>query len=175
MIRFICPNWSNYEINLYLDMLTEFSSFHTMESMLEKFTVAFLRLSGFLSQADSIGNSKKRTRSVTSSSNISKNTLNSPYLAHTPSVSSLSTAENTQYIATRHNNSAASSLLRPNQDNEPSYITWWDPNKQKMLYIDKRTGNSYVIFFLNILLNVNNIAMQISFAACNTNFKHAAP
>jgi hypothetical protein len=127
---------------MYLEMLTEFASFHAMESMLKRFTAAFLRLSGFLSK-DKEPSSSKKTKSAASSSNISKC---SPYLAHTPSVLSSSTTGYTQYIATRHSdNSAASSLPRPDEEEDESYITWWDPNKQKMLYIDKRTGNSYVI------------------------------
>lgn len=132
---------------MYLEMLSEFSSFNTMASMLENCTTTFLKCSGFLNknkQSDTAKSNQKMPRSVASSSNISKRALESPYLTHSSSVLSSSTAGNSQYVVTSNSDSATGSLRRPSQNDEPAYITWWDPNTQKMLYIDKRTGNSYV-------------------------------
>ncbi|KAI9355531.1 hypothetical protein BD770DRAFT_391157 [Pilaira anomala] len=141
VIKFICPDWNYYEINSYLETLTEHSAYDLIKKYLIQFTNKFLRLAGLLTKKGDKRdvNKKKRSRPISIASECTSiKNRESPYLRHSPSVSQMF-----------HNNSTRSNISTPSPGStfsaeESDFVTWWDPNLNQIFYIDQRTGNSYL-------------------------------
>jgi hypothetical protein len=137
---------------MYLEMLTEFSPFQSIASVVKKFTSKFLRLSGLFSGEKRELNKKKRPRSSSSlaaasvSSLRTKGSSSSKYLEHSLPVGNLLAAAG---VGSSSNSFRASSRATTEivedieaEQEKSDFVTWWDPNMQQTFYIDPRTGNS---------------------------------
>ncbi|KAI9482923.1 MAG: hypothetical protein EXX96DRAFT_556133 [Benjaminiella poitrasii] len=149
MIRFTCPSWSNYEINSYLEMLsTQFSPFLTIVSKLKEVTTQFLKLAGFTLSAGKQQHKRSKRSTVKPASSISTSTVNnsvfknSPYLAHSSSALS-SVAHDSDCHSYSKSTGQQRSVINSDTQQPTDFITWWDPNRNELMYIDPRTGNSY--------------------------------
>ncbi|OBZ90177.1 DNA mismatch repair protein MutL [Choanephora cucurbitarum] len=127
-IKFTCPKWSSFEIFMYLEMLSEFSSYSCIESLLKQLVTQFLQHAGLRTSRDNTPRHSAEKHKKKKSSNTS-----SVYLAHTPSITS-----------------SASSMVssRPLQQEmtsrkETNFVTWWDSDAQKLVYLDSGTGNTF--------------------------------
>ncbi|KAG2208721.1 hypothetical protein INT47_007820 [Mucor saturninus] len=124
-IKLTCPDWSYYDIDTYLDVLSEFSAYPVIKNLVSQFTTQFLKSAGLIPpkrKENSLDEhcSKKRTGStIIDHSRVSK------YVQHASS--SVGTGSTT--------NDTTSSI--PN-----GFVSWWDDCQKKLYYIDPRTGNS---------------------------------
>ena len=120
---------------MYLEMLSEFSSYSCIESLLKQLVTQFLQHAGLRTSRDNTPRHSAEKHKKKKSSNTS-----SVYLAHTPSITS-----------------SASSMVssRPLQQEmtsrkETNFVTWWDSDAQKLVYLDSGTGNTYVRDFSKV-------------------------
>lgn len=123
LIKLSCNEWSSYELYMYLELLSQFSSYEVVVSLLKKYVQKLLKIAGFTLTEQHKG--KKRVQPETSVSSHQ----NDSYLRHSPaipaSVISHKTTSTTSGYASK-------------------YLSWWNADTETMLYIDPKTGNSYV-------------------------------
>ncbi|KAI8638060.1 hypothetical protein BD408DRAFT_447080 [Parasitella parasitica] len=121
IIKLSCDTWSSYDINVHLDMFAEFHDFKKVKAMLTKVTNQFLDQAGFLKGTIDKEPQRKRNKIE----KTGKNTID-PYVAHSVSSNQSRLSEQTE------------------EQRQPDYLTWWDPRRQTMFYIDPNTGNSFL-------------------------------
>lgn len=128
IIKCVCDTWSSYDISLYLEMLDGFYDYQNIKTMIIGATNQFLDQAGLAREKVDVDPKPKR-RKVDKKTR--KETVD-PYVAHS--------------VASSH--SHVSEIIqeeKPQLQQQPEYLTWWDPNKQTMFYIDPITGNRYVL------------------------------
>lgn len=121
IIKLSCNTWSSYDISIYLDMLTEFHAFAGIKNVVTRITNQFLGQAGFL---NIVNKGSKRKRPKTDSN---KRDALDPYIAHSTSSTQSHASDN---IA--------------EEEQKSDYLTWWDPIRQTMFYIDPNTGTRFV-------------------------------
>ncbi|KAL0135569.1 hypothetical protein V8B55DRAFT_1548463 [Mucor lusitanicus] len=127
IIKCVCDTWSSYDISLYLEMLDGFYDYQNIKTMIIGATNQFLDQAGLAREKVDVDPKPKR-RKVDKKTR--KETVD-PYVAHS--------------VASSH--SHVSEIIqeeKPQLQQQPEYLTWWDPNKQTMFYIDPITGNSFL-------------------------------
>ncbi|GAA5802165.1 hypothetical protein HPULCUR_007626 [Helicostylum pulchrum] len=143
VIKFTCPDWSYYDINTYLETLTEYPAYNLIKSLLIQFTNKFLLLSGLsVKRGEKRNTSKKRSRLSLTSDESSRKPRDSPYMKHLPSVRPLqlqNTNSNISISSPKSDFTAESSIA-----GQSDFVSWWDANQKRMFYIDQRTGNSHL-------------------------------
>ncbi|CEP11217.1 hypothetical protein [Parasitella parasitica] len=106
---------------MYLDMFTEFHDFIKIKALLTKVINQFLDQAGFLKDNVDKEPRKKRAKVVKTG-----NSAVNPYVTHSVSSNQSYMSEQTE------------------EQQQSDYLTWWDPYRQKMFYIDPNTGNSFL-------------------------------
>lgn len=106
-------------------MFAEFYAFTSIKTIVTKITNQFLDQAGFLKVT--IDKESKRKRLKT---DISKRGSIDPYIAHSASSTLSAQSHISDNIA--------------EEKQQSNYLTWWDPNRQTMFYIDPSTGTSFL-------------------------------
>ncbi|CAO0800988.1 unnamed protein product [Mucor circinelloides] len=126
IIKCWCDIWSSYDISVHLEMLNEFRDYQNIKTEITKITNQFLDQVGLAREKVDVEPKNKRAKVDKTTSR--KETVN-PYVAH----------------STVSSHSHVSEIVQgEKQQQQPEYLTWWDPNKQTLFYIDPITGNSFL-------------------------------
>jgi hypothetical protein len=147
-IKIECPNWSYYEINMYLGTFKDFKQFNDILALVKKFTTKFLTSSNLLittaeseETIETTTRKKRRLLSAATSMTSAKKNNSNPYLIHSShSTSSIVEGSVASTTMTRHQ--SPSVTQSDNNETSSKYMTWWDPNSKNTFYIDRMTGNS---------------------------------
>ncbi|KAK4511738.1 uncharacterized protein ATC70_007282 [Mucor velutinosus] len=128
IIKCTCDTWSSYDISVYLEMLDGFYDYQNIKTMITRITKQFLDHSGFTKERVNLEPKPKRLKT-----GKTKKEVVDPYVAHSAASSHSHVSEIVQQVQPK-----------TQQQQQPEYLTWWDPNKQTMFYIDPITGNSFL-------------------------------
>ncbi|ORE05686.1 hypothetical protein BCV72DRAFT_229375 [Rhizopus microsporus var. microsporus] len=118
-IKLECDKWNSYDISIHLDIFDEFSEFHYIKTLLQRFTRQFLTLSGLTTEKDETVSKKRKTAHSVTESIISGDSSKNPYVRYS---------------------SSSSTMLQPTNPT----VTWADPETGTVYYIDPRTGHSFL-------------------------------
>jgi hypothetical protein len=114
-------------------MFAEFYAFTSIETIVTKITNQFLDQAGFLKVTIDKESKRKRLKTY-----INKRGSIDPYIAHSASSTLSAQSHISDNIA--------------EEEQQSNYLTWWDPNRQTMFYIDPSTGTRFVPLNINSIL-----------------------
>lgn len=133
IIKCVCDTWSSYDISLYLEMLDGFYDYQNIKAMVTRITNQFLDQAGFNREKKDAKPKAKRLKV-----NKTRKEAVDPYVAHSVVSSHSHPSEIIQ-------EEEPQPQPQQQQQQQSEYLTWWDPNKQTLFYIDPITGNRYLM------------------------------